>query len=83
MATTGGSVVKIPPASAGDMGSTPGPGRFPGGRNGNPLQYSCQEYPMNKGAFQAILHGVEKSWTQLSDWTTIEGPYKAAFCCTQ
>ena len=45
VATTGDLAVKNPPANAGDMGSIPGPGRFPGGRNGNPLQYSCQENP--------------------------------------
>ena len=43
MGFPGGSVVKNPPANAGDTGSIPGWGRFPGGRNGNPLQYSCLE----------------------------------------
>ena len=49
----GGSVVKDPPANAGeskDLGSLPGSGRSPGGGNGNPLQYSCLENPMDKGA---------------------------------
>jgi len=45
-----GSVVKNLPAIAGDMGSIPGSGRFPGGGNGNPLQDSCLEKPMNRGA---------------------------------
>ena len=46
----GGSVVKNLPASAGDTGSIPGLGRSPGGENGNPLLYSCQENPMDGGA---------------------------------
>ena len=60
-------VVKNPPANAGDarvMGSIPGMGRFPGGGHGNPLQYSCLENPMGRGAWQGILHGVALSWTQ-------------------
>ena len=63
-------VVKNLPASArdtGDVGSIPGPGRSPGGGNGNPLQYPCPENPMERGARQAIVHGVAKSRTQLSD----------------
>ena len=47
---SGGSVVKKPPASAEDAGSLPGPGRFPGEGNGNPLQYSCPANPMDRGA---------------------------------
>ena len=42
---SGDSVVKNFPANAGDVGSTPGSGRFPGEGNGNPLQYSCQDIP--------------------------------------
>ena len=41
--------------------------RFPRERKGNPLQYSCLGNPMDKGVWQAIVHGVTKSWTQLSD----------------
>ena len=55
-----GSVVKNPPANAGaagDMGSNPGSERSPGGGNGNPLQYSWQDYSMYRGAWQAIVHG--------------------------
>ena len=63
----GGLVVKIPPASAGDVGLIPGPGRSPGEGNGNPLQCSCLENPMDRGAWQATVHGVSKSWTRLSD----------------
>ena len=55
-----GSVVKNPPANAGDAGSIPGSGRFPEGGNGYPLQYSCLENPMDRGAWRAIVHGVTK-----------------------
>ena len=48
----------------GDMGSIPGLGRSPGGGHGNPLQHSYLENPMDRGAWRAIVHGVEKSWTQ-------------------
>ena len=49
--------------NAGDGGSSPGSGRSPGEENGNPLQYSCLENSMDRGAWQAIIHGVKKSWT--------------------
>ena len=58
-------MVKNPPANAGDtrdMGSIPGSGRSPGG-NGSPLQYSCLENSMNRGAWWAIVHGVAESDT--------------------
>ena len=58
---SGGSVVKNPPANAGGAGSIPGSGRSPGEGNGNPLQYSCLGNPMDKEAWQAIVHGVPKS----------------------
>ena len=54
---------KNPPANAGAVGSIPGLGRSPGVRNGNPLQYSCLEKPMDRGAWQGIVHAVTKSWT--------------------
>ena len=57
-------VVKNPPASAGDVrdaGSVPGFGRSSGGGHGNPLQYSCLENPMDRGAWQATAHGVAES----------------------
>ena len=63
-------VVKNPPASLGDIrkkGSIPGSGRFSGAGNGNPLQYSCLEKPMDRGAWWATVHGVPKSQTQLSN----------------
>ena len=63
---SGGSVVKNPPAmqETGDPVSIPGLGRSPGGGNGNPLQYSCQENPMNRGAWQAMVHWVAESDTE-------------------
>ena len=60
-------MVKNPSVNAGDMVLIPGLGRSPGGGNGNPLLYSCVGNPMDKGAWQAIVHGVTKSWRQLSD----------------
>ena len=54
------------PASEGDEGLIPGLGRSPGGRNGNPLQNSCLENPMDRGAQWATIHGVAKSWSQVS-----------------
>ena len=62
----GGSVVENPPASAGDGGSIPGPGRSPGEGNGLPLQYSCLENPMDRGAWGATVHGVSKIQTGLN-----------------
>ena len=52
--------------NAGDLGSIPGLGRSPGDGNGNSLQYSCLENPMDRGAWQATICGVEKSQTRLS-----------------
>ena len=63
-----------PPANVGDMGdvgSIPGLGRSPGGRNGKPLQYSCWENLMDRGAWRATVHGVAKGWIQLSTHTHI------------
>ena len=61
-------VIKNLTANVGDIrdsGLIPGLGRSPGEENGNPLQYSCLESPMDRGVWQAIVHGVAKSWTQL------------------
>ena len=52
-------------ANARDVGSIPGLGRFPGGGNGNPLQYSCLGNPLDRGAWRAAVHGVEKRQTWL------------------
>ena len=60
---SGGSVVKNPPSNAGDTrdaGSIPGLGRSSGGGNGNPLQYSCLENPMDRGVWWATVHRVTK-----------------------
>ena len=55
--------------SAGDLALIPGLGRSPGEGNGNALQYSCLENSMDRGAWPATVHGVAKSWTQLSNFT--------------
>ena len=68
MGFPGDTVVKNPPADTGDVvdiNSIPGSGRFPGGENGNPLQYSCLENPMDTGVWQTMAHTVTKSQTQL------------------
>ena len=59
----GSSEVKASACNTGELGSIPGLGRSPGEGNGNPLQYSCLENPMDRGAWWAILHGVAKSRT--------------------
>ena len=53
-------MIKNLSASAGDVGSIPGSGRSPGGRQGNPLQYSCLENHMDRGAWRATVHEVTK-----------------------
>ena len=53
--------------NAGNLGLIPGSGRSPGKGNGNPLQYSCLENPINRGALWATLHGVAKSQIQIND----------------
>ena len=63
-------VAKNPPANAGDIRdacSIPESGRSPGEGNGNPLQYSCLENPMDRGAWHATVHRVTKSQTRLRD----------------
>ena len=60
MGFPGGSEVKVPASNAGDLSSIPGSGRHPGEGNGNPLQYSCLENPIDKGAWQATVHGVAR-----------------------
>ena len=61
------SVAEESTCNAGDLGSIPGLGRSPGEGNGNPLQYSCLESPMDRGAGQAIVHGVANSRMRLSN----------------
>ena len=65
----GGSDGKESACIAGDLGLIPGSGRSPEEGNGNPLQYSCLENPMDKEAWRATVHSVAKSWTQLSNFT--------------
>ena len=78
----GSSVVKNLPANAGDSGLIPGSGRSPGEGNDNPCQYSCLGNPMDRGAWQFIVHGATKSQTWLSTHAWIfekmkqEGIYK-------
>ena len=86
-------LVKNPPANTGDLrdeGSIPGSGRSPGGGNGNPLQYSCLENPMDRGAWWATVHGVTESQTRLSDlaqhhvtrWLNDDGDFWFLLCLT-
>ena len=65
----GGSEAKESDYNAGDLGSIPGSGRSPGKGNGNPLQYSCLENSMDRGAWWATVHRVAKSRIQLTDFT--------------
>ena len=76
MGFPGGSEVKASASNAGYPGSIPGLGRSPGEGNGNPLQYSCLENPMDGGAWRATVRGVAKSRTRLSDFTK---PTKLAY----
>ena len=69
MGFPGGSEGKVSVCNAGDLGLTPGSGRSPGEGNGNPLQYSCLENPMDREAWQTTVHGIVRSWKQLSDFT--------------
>ena len=62
-----GSVGKESTCNAGDPGLIPGMGRYAGEGKGNLLQYSCLENSMDRGAWWAIVHGVTKSWTWLSN----------------
>ena len=70
MSTRGGAVVKKPPANAGDARDSnliPELGISPGIGNGNPIQYSCLENSMDRGAWQAVVHEVKKSQARLGD----------------
>ena len=75
----GGSVVKNPPANAGNTDSIPDLGRFPGEGNGNPPQYSCLGNPMDRGAWQAIAHSVAKSQIQLSSQACTQEKKQATY----
>ena len=71
MGFRGGSDNKDYACNTGDLGLIPGLGRSPGEGNGNPLQYSCLENPIDRRAWGAAAHGVAKSRTQLSNWTEV------------
>ena len=77
----GGLDSKESACNAGYLGSIPGLGRFPGEGNGNPLQYSCLENSMDRGAWRPTVHGVTKSWTQLSTVPTVLIHLKDPFQC--
>ena len=68
---TGGSEGKAPACNAGDPDSIPGSGSSPGEGNGNPIQYSCLENPLDGRAWWATVHGVAKSQTRLSELTPL------------
>ena len=61
------SGIRLQCRSCRDVDSLPGGGRSPGGGHGNPLQYSCLENSMDRGAWRATVHGVPKSWTRLNN----------------
>ena len=67
----GGSDGKASAYNAGDSGSIPGLGRFPGEGNGTPLQYSCLENPMHGGALLVTVHGVARSQTWQGDFASL------------
>ena len=73
------SEVKPSACNAGDLGSIPGSGRSRGEGNGNPLQYSCLENAMGGGAWWATVHGVAKSRTRLSNFTSLQWVFKWLF----
>ena len=71
-------MVKNPPTNMGDIrdvGSSPGLGRSPGGGHGNPIQYSCLENLMDRGAWQDTVHRVAKSETRLRQLSTLAGMF--------
>ena len=68
----GGSGVKVSPYNVGELGSIPVLGRSPGEGNGNPLQFSSLENLMDGGGWWATVHGVTKSWTQLSNFSSVQ-----------
>ena len=70
----GGSEGKASAYNVGDLGLNPGSGRSPGEGNSNPLQYSCLENPMDRGAWQTTVHGVAMSRTRRRDFTFFHFP---------
>ena len=76
-------VVKNPPPNAGDPHLVPGLGKSPGGGHGNPLQYSCLENPMDRGAWWATVHGVTQSWKRLKQLSTCAPRMRQPCVCPQ
>ena len=76
MGFPGGSDGKESARNAGDLGSILGLGRSHGGGHGNPLQDSCLENSMDRGAWRATVHGVAKSQTQLNDYVSMHTTYR-------
>ena len=76
MGFPGGSEVKASACNAGDLGSISVLGRSPGEGNGNPLQYSCLENPMDREAWWATVHGVAKNRTQLLELVKLLSPVR-------
>ena len=74
------SEVKVSAWNVGDPGSNPGLGRSPGEGNSTPLQHSCLENLMEGGAWWAIVHGVAKSRTRLSDFTSLQHHHLISSC---
>ena len=83
LAFLGGSDGKESACNAEDLGSIPGLGRSPGEENGNPLHYSSLENSKDEGAWQATVHRVAKSWTQLSDFTCWLSIFNIELCISQ
>ena len=81
--STYGSDSEESACNAGDLGSVFGLGRSPGEGNGNPLQYSCLENPMDRDAWHATVHGIAKSQRQLSDKAkrNTGGQHHGQRCC--
>ena len=73
--------VKKSACSAGDLDLIPGSGRYHGVGHGNPLQYSCLQNSVDRGAWWATVHGVAKSQTQLSDLTLLLSFHSSSFRC--
>ena len=79
-ARLGGSVVKNSPANSEDLGLIPGLGRSPGEGNGNPLQYSCLENPMDRGDWRATVHWVTRVRHDLATKPPPPPPIIYMFC---
>ena len=82
----GVTVLKNLPANAGDAPDASlisGPGKSPGGGNDNPLQYTCLENSINRGAWQATVHGVAKNWSWLSNWACMNTYMHKRNACKQ